>query len=216
MMKRKINVWDYAGKILEETGKGILLTTACGDKVNSMTIGWGTLGIEWGKPIFTVFVRESRFTKQMLEENGEFTVNVPFEYTQKTSVERELIEKSLIFFSKEIKVFKKGGNEGAGCDTIECVSAVRYFNGDRLPIGIKSVYRIACLEETLRYTDEEAMNIAYYRLSRLIGAELSEGQILSKQIICEMTDDEYVLHCTVTAVENIALMQEFDYVTEDN
>ena len=76
-MKRKINVWDYAGKILEETGKGILLTTACGDKVNSMTIGWGTLGIEWGKPIFTVFVRESRFTKQMLEENGEFTVNVP-------------------------------------------------------------------------------------------------------------------------------------------
>lgn len=76
-MKRKINVWDYAGKILEETGKGILLTTACGDKVNAMTIGWGTLGIEWGKPIFTVFVRESRFTKAMLEENGEFTVNVP-------------------------------------------------------------------------------------------------------------------------------------------
>ena len=76
-MKRNINVWDYAGKILEETGKGVLLTTACGDKVNSMTIGWGTLGIEWSKPIFTVFVRESRFTKQMLEENGEFTINVP-------------------------------------------------------------------------------------------------------------------------------------------
>ena len=76
-MKRKIDLWEYAGKILEQTGKGVLLTTKSGDKVNTMTIGWGTLGIEWGKPIFTAFVRKSRHTYKMLEENGEFTVNVP-------------------------------------------------------------------------------------------------------------------------------------------
>ena len=76
-MKRDINVWDYSGRINEETGKGILLTTKSGDKVNSMTIGWGFLGIQWAKPIFVVLVRESRYTKQMLEENPEFTINVP-------------------------------------------------------------------------------------------------------------------------------------------
>ena len=76
-MKRNIEVWDYAGTILEQTGKGVLLTTKAKGKVNTMTIGWGTLGIEWGKPVYTVFVRESRHTKNMLEENGEFTVNVP-------------------------------------------------------------------------------------------------------------------------------------------
>ena len=76
-MKRKVNVWDYAGKIMEEMGKGILLTTARGEEVNSMTIGWGTIGIEWLKPIFTVYVRESRYTKRILEETGEFTINVP-------------------------------------------------------------------------------------------------------------------------------------------
>ncbi len=76
-MKRNIAVWDYAGTILEQTGKGVLVTTKAGGKVNTMTIGWGTLGIEWGKPIYTVFVRESRHTKKMLEENGEFTINVP-------------------------------------------------------------------------------------------------------------------------------------------
>ena len=76
-MKRKINVWDYAPTICEQTGKGILVTTKANGKVNTMTIGWGTLGIQWGKPIYTVFVRESRYTKQMLEENGEFTINVP-------------------------------------------------------------------------------------------------------------------------------------------
>ena len=76
-MKRKVNVWEYAGHILEQTGKGVLLTTKADGRPNTMTIGWGTLGIEWGKPIYTVFVRESRYTKQLLEENGEFTINVP-------------------------------------------------------------------------------------------------------------------------------------------
>ena len=76
-MKRDIKVWDYAGRINEETGKGVLLTTKSGDKVNSMTIGWGFLGIQWGKPIFVALVRESRYTKRLLDENPEFTVNVP-------------------------------------------------------------------------------------------------------------------------------------------
>lgn len=77
-MKREIQIWEYAGKILEEVGKGALLTTKVDGKVNAMTIGWGTLGIEWGKPIFTVFVRKSRYTKQMLDKNPEFTVNIPY------------------------------------------------------------------------------------------------------------------------------------------
>ena len=31
---------------------------------------------EWNRPIFTAFVRESRFTKKILDESGEFTVNI--------------------------------------------------------------------------------------------------------------------------------------------
>jgi len=57
--------------------KGVLLTTKVGDRTNSMVIGWGTLGIEWGKTIFTVFVRENRFTRQQLDSNPEFTINIP-------------------------------------------------------------------------------------------------------------------------------------------
>ena len=75
-MKREIQVWDYAGQILEAVGKGVLLTTKADGKVNTMTIGWGTLGIEWGKPIFTVFVRKSRFSKTLLDQNPEFTINI--------------------------------------------------------------------------------------------------------------------------------------------
>ena len=43
-----------------------------------MTIGWGTLGVEWALPIFTVFVREGRFTREQLDASMEFTINVPY------------------------------------------------------------------------------------------------------------------------------------------
>ena len=76
-MKQKINVWEYAPQILDAVGKGVLLTTKADGEVDTMTIGWGTMGVEWGKPIFIAFVRQSRHTKRLLDQNREFTVNVP-------------------------------------------------------------------------------------------------------------------------------------------
>ena len=76
-MKKQVNPFDYAGEICKALPKGILITTKNGDFVNSMTIGWGHIGIEWSKPIFVAYVRESRYTKTMLENHGEFTINVP-------------------------------------------------------------------------------------------------------------------------------------------
>ena len=76
-MKREVNPFDYAGEICKALPKGILLTTRNGEKLNTMTIGWGHIGIDWSRPVFIAYVRESRYTKQYLEENGEFTVNVP-------------------------------------------------------------------------------------------------------------------------------------------
>lgn len=77
-MKKEINVFDYAGDICKALPKGILLTTKRGDQVNTMTIGWGHVGIEWGRPIFVAYVRDSRYTREMLDGSGEFTVNVPY------------------------------------------------------------------------------------------------------------------------------------------
>lgn len=76
-MKREVNAFDYAGDICKAMKKGILMTTKNGDFVNSMVIGWGHIGIEWGRPIFVAYVRESRYTKEMVENHGEFTVNIP-------------------------------------------------------------------------------------------------------------------------------------------
>lgn len=77
-MKQQIDAFDYAAHICKAMRKGILLTTKAGDKVNTMTIGWGKIGIEWNKPVFIAYVRETRYTKQMLEACEEFTVNIPY------------------------------------------------------------------------------------------------------------------------------------------
>lgn len=76
-MKREVDPFDYAGEICKALSGGILLTTKRGEEVNSMTIGWGCIGIDWTRPVFIAYVRESRYTKQLLEDNGEFTVNIP-------------------------------------------------------------------------------------------------------------------------------------------
>lgn len=82
-MHRDIDAFDHAGTITRALLSGVLLTTAADGKVNTMTIGWGTIGVEWGMPIFTAFVRRSRFTKGLIERNPEFTVNVPIGESKK-------------------------------------------------------------------------------------------------------------------------------------
>jgi len=76
-MKKTIDVFDYAVDICKELKKGYLMTTRNGDFVNTMTIGWGSIGMEWGKPTFIAYVRESRFTREMLDNHSEFTINIP-------------------------------------------------------------------------------------------------------------------------------------------
>lgn len=77
MNKREINPFEYANAITAANPKGILFTTKSGDEVDTMVIGWGLLGNIWGKPTFTAFIRESRHSHSLVEESGEFTVNVP-------------------------------------------------------------------------------------------------------------------------------------------
>ena len=65
-MKKEINVLDSANIIMNGIKGGALLTAAANGKANTMSISWGTLGIEWNKILFTTFVRLSRYTLEFL------------------------------------------------------------------------------------------------------------------------------------------------------
>lgn len=73
-----VKVAEYAQKIIEALPKGILLNTK-DTKFDSMVIGWGGLGTVWGKTVFTVYVREHRYTKAQLDSSGEFSISIPLD-----------------------------------------------------------------------------------------------------------------------------------------
>lgn len=68
---------EYAPKTIQQLPKGAFLTVKDGERVNTMTIGWGNIGVIWGKPVFTVLVRLSRYTYELLKNAREFTVSIP-------------------------------------------------------------------------------------------------------------------------------------------
>jgi flavin reductase (DIM6/NTAB) family NADH-FMN oxidoreductase RutF len=78
MTKRNVEYFEHLDVTYQRmAGDGILLVSAAPhNRPNAMTIGWGTVGIVWGRPMFLVLVRPSRYTYGCLEKTPEFTVNV--------------------------------------------------------------------------------------------------------------------------------------------
>jgi len=66
-------------KILDSLKRRGLLLASTGKscRANVMTIGWANIGILWYRPFFIAYVRRSRYTHELLEETGDFTINVP-------------------------------------------------------------------------------------------------------------------------------------------
>ena len=68
----------FAAVIGALTSRGLLVGSYDAQrKANLMTIGWGTIGSVWGRPMWIVLVRPSRYTYQCIDRHGCFTVNVP-------------------------------------------------------------------------------------------------------------------------------------------
>lgn len=79
MDRSPMEIFDNYAAVVKRLGSdGLLLGSydATG-KANFMTIGWGTLGIVWGLPMWVVLVRPSRYTYECIEHSGCFSVNVP-------------------------------------------------------------------------------------------------------------------------------------------
>jgi flavin reductase (DIM6/NTAB) family NADH-FMN oxidoreductase RutF len=77
---KRVEYSEYTPVLIKQLSKGgVFLTARNKGEDNTMTIGWASAGIIWGKPILTVAVRYSRHTYEMLDKSGEFTVSVPAE-----------------------------------------------------------------------------------------------------------------------------------------
>jgi flavin reductase (DIM6/NTAB) family NADH-FMN oxidoreductase RutF len=79
MAKVLVPYTDYLALTIQRMQEDglLLVTTGTDGKPNVMTIGWGTIGPIWARPIFVVLVRHSRHSYQLMEQVRDFTVNVP-------------------------------------------------------------------------------------------------------------------------------------------
>ena len=59
----------------------MLITAGDQNGSNNMTASWGGVGIMWGKPVATAYIRPQRYTKEFVDQNEYFTLSfLPEEY----------------------------------------------------------------------------------------------------------------------------------------
>lgn len=76
-MKIQVNYEDIFKRFNGQLPEGVFLNTNYESEYNTMTIGWGLMGICWGKPIVCVAVRLSRHTFSLIEKSNKFTISIP-------------------------------------------------------------------------------------------------------------------------------------------
>jgi len=76
-MMKTVDYMAVAQEAMAKIKKGVFLTVKTGERLNTMTIGWATIGFCWQKPIFMIMVRDSRHTFSIIEDADDFTVSIP-------------------------------------------------------------------------------------------------------------------------------------------
>ena len=52
-----------------------LVTANQNNKVNTMTVSWGGFGVLWNKNVATIYIRDSRYTKEFIDNSDYFTIS---------------------------------------------------------------------------------------------------------------------------------------------
>ena len=112
-MFREIDPKELDGNVFQRIGEQWMLITA-GDRsgCNTMTASWGGLGVLWGAPVATAYIRPQRYTREFVERTHRF---------------------SLAFFGPEYRqqLALCGSKSGREVDKVDaCGFTVEYGTGD--------------------------------------------------------------------------------------
>ena len=71
----KINIAEQTFNPFELISKQwMLISAGSANSWNTMTASWGGVGVIWGKPSATCYIRHSRYTKEFVDNNEYFTM----------------------------------------------------------------------------------------------------------------------------------------------
>ena len=76
-MFKKVNTHETDINAFREIGDNwTLISAKHNGKVNTMTASWGGIGILWGRDVATVYIRQTRYTKEFVDGQDYFTVSL--------------------------------------------------------------------------------------------------------------------------------------------
>ena len=72
---KKIDPKDVSQNVFSLIGdQWMLITAGTAEKCNTMTASWGGLGVLWGGPAATCYIRPQRYTKEFVDREEYFTL----------------------------------------------------------------------------------------------------------------------------------------------
>ena len=162
------------------------------------------------------FIYKCSSGKVFARVRSDYVVSVALEYDEKIYTGVELVEKYLVFFDKEIKIYTNFGKKSSKCDIIDTVSYFDPIGKGELPVGIRTV-RYAEYEYVSAERDaEEAIELAMKKL-RQKEAELGISDVIKKELSGSFEDENgkriYLLRCSAVSVMNIARQVKIEVET---
>ncbi len=139
----------------------------------------------------------------------EFSVKIPLVYDKKVLSDPVCTKKTIKFFSKHINIFRNYGNLGVNCVKIEKEDSFSPFGMPSLPFSIISEMTSSYETVNANRSVEDASQLAFFELQNLIEAELCDADLLRKTITTEISENEFLLSCTVICSQNIAVSTPF-------
>ena len=136
----------------------------------------------------------------------EHTLSITLErgQEQKRVTEEKILEKTLFFFGKAIKIAKSTGIVDRNCDTIKRLEICSLPGGVALPVSVLTVSARAYELETVVLSDEQLRQSAYEQLGRELTAKTAGATLLSQHVSEQITPQGIVLSCRYVCTENIA------------
>jgi len=75
MRKIELSQTGAIGDVIRQMGKEwMLLTAGTPERLNTMTVSWGGVGVLWHKPMVTIYVRPERYTYDFVEAEEYFSL----------------------------------------------------------------------------------------------------------------------------------------------
>ena len=156
-------------------------------------------------------IRYTRATGQVYARTiEEYYIEIPFEYQGKRYTGEEYCDKYLNFFDYSINISKNSRNDGALYDKIDIVENYCLPWGLPTPIEKRTVKYSAYETVTMTRSAEEAEELAYFELSRILGDMAEESTMISKTVTPIIGENSFVLYCKIGVIEDIAELSEID------